>query len=62
MEEGQNQRLGFVASLDGNDHALTWISHYLSMEAVWIYNRTQSLVVGLDGRWLGRVGLVGQNN
>ena len=38
MEEGQNQRLGFVASLDGNDHALTWISHYLSMEAVWVYN------------------------
>ena len=61
-ERFYNQRLSLDASLDGIDHALTWISHYLSMEAVWVYNRAQSLVVGLDGRWSGRVGLVGQNN
>ena len=68
-ERFYNQRLSFEASLDGNDHALTWISHYLSMEAVWIYNRAQKLgfwvgwtVVGLGCLgWL--VGwLVGQNN
>ena len=56
-ERFYNQRLSLDASLDGIDHALTWISHYLSMEEVWIYNRAQSLVVGLDGRWSGRVGL-----
>ena len=57
-ERFYNQRLSLDASLDGNDHALTWISHYLSMEAVWslrVYNRAQSLVVGLDGRWSVRV-------
>ena len=37
-ERFYNQRLSLDASLDGNDHALTWISHYLSMEAVWIHN------------------------
>ena len=61
-ERFYNQRLSLDASLDGIDHALTWISHYLSMEAVWslrVYNRAQSLVVGLDGRWSGQVGLVG---
>ena len=67
-ERFYNQRWSLDASLDGIDHALTWISHYLSMEAVWIYNRAQKLGcwVGRTVVGSGRVGLVGwlvgQNN
>ena len=64
-ERFYNQRLSLDASLDGIDHALTWISHYLSMEAVWSLQLSPKL-----GRWVGwtMVGsgwvgwLVGQNN